>query len=144
MYPAARSFSFRPCDFFERRWRLPARLNFTFPVAVNLKRFAAAFFVLSFIDLRTLLQIEVDRQEDLLEDGIVKQTRTKLPYLFDSPPPMGRTGMMICRGAMAAAAPGFLDPAGAKIMISFLPSSFGFASTIPISFTLSARSRMIL
>jgi hypothetical protein len=29
-------------------WRLFVRLNFTFPVAVKLKRFAAAFFVFNF------------------------------------------------------------------------------------------------
>ena len=36
-------------------WRLLVRLNFTLPVAVNLKRFAAAFFVFSFMK-RTPIQ----------------------------------------------------------------------------------------
>ncbi len=40
-----------------RRWRRPARVNLTLPVAENLNRFAAAFFVLSFIESENLLKI---------------------------------------------------------------------------------------
>ena len=54
MYPAERLlnllFELLPV----RIWRFPARLNFTFPVAVNLKRLAAAFLVFIFvIDVNT-------------------------------------------------------------------------------------------
>lgn len=49
MYPALRSLSLRLALLLPSLWRLLVRLNFTLPVAVKEKRFAAAFFVFSFI-----------------------------------------------------------------------------------------------
>ena len=47
--PGPRSLSLRADDLLPMLWRLFVRLNFTLPVAVNEKRFAAAFFVFSFM-----------------------------------------------------------------------------------------------
>src|SRR5688572_24437448 len=47
--PPARALSLRLALLFPMLWRLPARLNFTLPVAVKLNRFAAAFLVFCFM-----------------------------------------------------------------------------------------------
>lgn len=130
-YPPERSASLRLEDLLPMLWRLPARLNFILPVAVKLKRFAAAFLVLIFI----LLSLAI-HQNRILRKGAT---------YFKKPRPVKGIGYFFSLIMIAALGAGFLpDEAGARTMISFLPSSLGGASTMAMSFTCSSSCLIIL